>query len=114
MATRRNAFYVTLTDTNFEEKVVESKRPVLVEFEAGWSGLCHILEPTMKELAKRFRRQVQIGKLNVEQNRRIADKYDIHTVPTLLFFRDGQVVDHIVGAAPRGAIAAKLCRLLEA
>ncbi len=104
--------YVTLTDTNFREEVLENKQPVLVDFWTDWCGPCHIIAPIIDELAADFTGKAKIAKLNVDQNANVANDYGISSIPTLLFYKNGQVVDHVVGLAPKSEIANKLHQLI--
>ena len=104
---------ITLTDDNFQKEVLENRYPVLVEFGADWCGTCHIYAPMMKEFAVDFKGQIQIGRLNVDKNGLAASEYGIVEIPTLLFFKNGQVVDHIIGAVPKKELMAKVKAILE-
>ena len=105
--------YITLTNVNFCKEVLESKQPVLVEFFTDWSGSCHIISPGMKELAEQFRTLVKFCRINMDEQQEIAGKYGIRKIPTILFFKDGRVVDHIIGVVPKAIIAEKLNILLQ-
>jgi thioredoxin 1 len=106
--------YVEVTDQNFEEEVIRSSQPVLVDFWAPWCGPCRVIGPIVEELAGEFAGQVKVGKLNVDENLEVAQRFRIRGIPTLLFFEKGQVVDQIVGLVPRGEIAARLKSLTQA
>src|SRR4051812_35109100 len=99
-----NASYVTLTDSNFQNEVLESSVPVLVDFWATWCGPCRAIAPTIEELASEFAGKAKVGKVDVDENTRVATMFNIRSIPTLLFVKDGQVVDQIVGAAPKGTL----------
>ena len=97
-----------ITDSNFDEVVLKSDKPVLVDFWAEWCGPCRMVGPVVEELAKEYDGKAVIGKLNVDNNPRIATEYGIMSIPALLFFKDGKVVDKQVGAVPKHVLANKL------
>lgn len=96
------------TDANFEEEVLKSEQPVLVDFWAVWCGPCRMIAPIVDELSSEYEGKVNIGKMNVDENREIPAKFGIRSIPTLLVFKNGEVVDKVVGAVPKGSIAEKL------
>ena len=104
---------IILTEANFRKKVLKSNMPVLVEFAADWSGVCHILEPILKKIAVNFQGKIKVGKINIGNNEHLVNRFGIRDVPTLLFFKHGRVVDHVIKAVPKEVIVAKLNRLLE-
>lgn len=110
----QNGKYITLTDDNFEAEVLESDQPVLVDFWAEWCGPCKMLEPVVEELAEAYEGRAKIGKLDVDANSEVAMKYNIRSIPSLIFFKGGEVEDQVVGVAPKKKLAKKLDELVEA
>ncbi|HSB70585.1 MAG TPA: thioredoxin [Candidatus Methylomirabilis sp.] len=102
---------LTLTDEDFDKQVKE-KRLLLVDFWAEWCGPCRMIAPTLEELASEYKDRVAVGKVNVDENRKVATKFGVRSIPTLLFFRDGARVDQVVGAHPKATIKAKIDQLL--
>lgn len=88
---------VTVTDTSFESEVLQSKTPVLVDFWAEWCGPCKMLAPILDELATELEGRVKIAKVNIDHHQGLATQHGIRAIPTLLLFKEGQVVDQIVG-----------------
>ena len=99
---------LTLTDQNFESEVLTSDVPVLVDFWAEWCGPCKMIAPSVEELANEYEGKAKIGKLDVDNNQGIASKYGIRSIPSLLIFKGGEVVEQIVGAVPKNQIQSKL------
>ena len=91
----------TFTDGNFEDTVIKSGQPVLVDFWAEWCGPCKMLAPTVDALATDYAGKVTVGKLNVDDNPGIATKFQIMGIPALLLFKDGEVVEKVVGMTPK-------------
>lgn len=96
------------TDSNFENEVLSSDVPVLVDFWAEWCGPCKMIAPSVEELANEFEGKVKIGKVDVDNNQEVASKFGIRSIPSLLIFKNGEVVDQIIGAVPKGQIQSKL------
>ncbi|MEP7010853.1 MAG: thioredoxin [Acidobacteriota bacterium] len=94
---------VTITEQNFEVEVLQSKEPVLVDFWATWCGPCRTVAPTLDTLADELHGKVRIGKLNVDEERNLAIKYDIKSIPMFILFKDGKPVDRAVGAMTKPA-----------
>ena len=88
-------------DANFQQEVLQSTVPVLVDFWAPWCGPCRMLTPTVEELAKDYEGKVKVGKLNTDDSPDTATNYGISSIPTILFFKGGQVVDRLVGVNPK-------------
>lgn len=99
---------IHLTDENFENEVLKSDKLVLIDFWATWCGPCKMIAPTIEELANEYEGKAKICKLDVDNNQRIAMQYGIRSIPTLLFFKNGQLVDQLVGAVPKSMIVEKL------
>jgi len=97
-----------ITDKNFEELVLKSDKPVMVDFFASWCGPCKILGPIVDELATDYAETAVIGKMNVETNALTPIKYDIRNIPTILFFKDGEIVDKQVGMLPKQSLSQKI------
>jgi thioredoxin 1 len=108
-----DAKYVTLTDQTFESEVLNSNQPVLVDFWATWCGPCRAIAPVIEELAGQYEGRVKIAKLDVDDNQSTASRYNVRSIPTLLFFQNGKVVDQIVGSAPKSALEGRLNSLLQ-
>ncbi|MCT4674282.1 MAG: thioredoxin [Prolixibacteraceae bacterium] len=103
---------IEVTDANFEEVVLQSEQPVLVDFWAEWCGPCRMLTPIVEELAKEYEGKVVVTKMDVDNNQGTAAKFGIRNIPTILFFKGGEVVDKQVGAVPKTILATKLDSLL--
>lgn len=95
---------VVLTDENFEQEVIQSELPCLVDFGADWCAPCRIVAPIMKSIAEEYKGKLKVGTLNVDQAPNTASKYSIMSIPALFLFKNGQVVNKAVGAAPKKQI----------
>ena len=91
-------------DSNFDQEVLHSDVPVMVDFYADWCGPCRMVSPIVEELAGQYTGKVKVGKLNVDESSAVARKYNVMSIPTLLFVKNVQVVDQIVGALPKDKI----------
>ncbi len=98
---------IVLNDANFDE-TINSDKPVLVDFWAEWCGPCKMIGPVVEELAADYEGKVVVGKLNVDENPNVTGRYGIRSIPTLLVFKGGQIVDKQIGAVPKSVLAQKL------
>jgi thioredoxin 1 len=112
MATEHDS-YATFSAASFLRDVLNSSKPVLVDFWAPWCGPCRVLAPTIEELAVEFDGQATVGKVNVDDNPHLAAQYGIRSIPTVLLFTKGQVVDQTVGVVPKQVLAEKLRALVS-
>lgn len=96
------------SDSNFEQEVLNSDTPVLVDFWAEWCGPCKMIGPIIEELATEYDGKAKIGKMNIDLNSATPTKYGVRSIPTLLVFKNGEVVDKIVGAVPKTTISGKI------
>ena len=103
---------LVITTANFEETVLSSKIPVLVDFWAEWCGPCRMVGPIVDQLHSEYQGKAIIGKINVDDEQEIAAKYGIRNIPTILFFKDGEIVDKNVGVAPKADLAKKIDALM--
>ena len=98
---------IEITDANFDE-IIKSDKPILVDFWAEWCGPCKMIGPIVEEIAGEYEGQAVIGKVDVDSNPAVAAKFGIRSIPTLLYFKDGQIVDKQVGAVPKAVLSQKL------
>ena len=104
----QDAKYVTLSDANFQQEVIDSKEPVLVDFWATWCGPCRIIAPVIEELAGEYEGRAKIAKLDVDHNQSTAMAFGVMSIPTLLLFKNGEPVDRIVGFQPKAQLVNRL------
>ncbi|MBN1985883.1 MAG: thioredoxin [Prolixibacteraceae bacterium] len=103
---------IEITDANFEELVVKSDKPVMIDFWAVWCGPCRMIAPIVEEMSGEYEGKAVIGKVDVDSNPNVAMKYGIRNIPTVLFVKNGEVADKQVGAAPKQVFTTKLEALL--
>ena len=99
---------IEINEANFEEVVLNSDKPVLVDFWAAWCGPCRMVGPVVEEIAGEFSDSAVVGKVDVDSNQALSIKYGIRSIPALLYFKGGEVVDNVVGAVPKGMLTQKL------
>lgn len=99
---------IEITETNFEAEVLKSELPVLIDFWAEWCGPCKILSPTVEELAGEYEGKLKVGKVDVDAQGNLAMRYNVMSIPTLKFFKNGNIVGELVGAAPKSTIEAEI------
>jgi thioredoxin 1 len=104
---------VELTEESFEQEVLKATIPVLVDFWAAWCGPCKMIAPMVEELATEYEGKLKIGKVDVDNHQKIAMQYGIRSIPTLLMFKGGKVVEQIIGAAPKKTLVEKLSKHLN-
>ncbi|MCS7209317.1 MAG: thioredoxin [Fimbriimonadales bacterium] len=101
-----------ITQSEWQAEVLNSPVPVLVDFWAVWCGPCRLIAPIVEELSQQYAGKLKVYKVDVDQERHLATQYGIMSIPTLLLFKNGQVVEQIVGALPKGAIEQKIAKHL--
>lgn len=101
-----------ITDANFEELVLKSDKPVMVDFWAEWCGPCRLIGPIVEEMANEYDGKAIIGKVNVDENPGVSAQFGIRNIPTIIFVKGGEIADKSVGAVPKGQLTAKLDALI--
>lgn len=99
---------LNVTDSDFEDEIIKSELPVLVDFWAVWCGPCRMVAPLVEQIAQEYAGQIKVAKLNVDENQSVPAKYGIMSIPTLLFFKGGDLKETIVGALPKAKIVDKI------
>ncbi len=99
---------IHLSDSNFKKEVLESDLPVLVDFWAAWCGPCKMIAPFIEELAKEYDKKIKVGKLDVDSNSKAASQYGIMSIPTVMFFKKGKVMEQAVGAMTKAELKKKI------
>ena len=102
---------VILSDSNFEEEVIKNDKPVLVDFYADWCGPCKMQGPIIKEVAESIGDKAKVGKLDVDKNQVVAQKYNVMSIPTLIIFKDGKIIETMVGVQTKDSLIGKLNKL---
>lgn len=102
-----------ITDNNFKNEVLESSLPVLLDFWAPWCGPCRIIAPIIEELAREYDKKIKIGKINVDETHKIATNYGIMSIPTLMFFKNGKVIEQVAGALSKNDLKRKIEEVLK-
>lgn len=104
---------VIFTDQNWESEVLNSDIPVIVDFWASWCAPCYMIAPMVEEIGQEYKEKIRIGKLNVDENPAVAGKYGIMSIPTLLLFQDGKIVDRVIGLVPKQILEQKVGKLVK-
>lgn len=103
----------TFTDSNFDTEALQSDIPVIVDFWAAWCGPCRMIAPIIEDLSEEYEGKVKVGKLDVDENQQTAIRYGVRSIPTVLFIKNGEVKDSIIGAVPKSVFVEKIQKLLE-
>lgn len=102
----------TFTDSNFDTEALQSDIPVIVDFWAAWCGPCRMIAPIIEDLSEEYEGKIKVGKLDVDENQQIAIRYGVRSIPTVLFIKNGEVKDSIIGAVPKSVFLEKIQKLL--
>jgi len=102
-----------MTDSNFQQEVLSSDRPVLVDFWAEWCGPCKMIAPIVEELAHEYDGKLKVGKVDVDSNQQVSMQFGVRSIPTLLIFKSGKVVEQVIGAVPKRLLAEKIAKHLN-
>lgn len=104
---------VEVTDTNFQTEVLNSDKPVLLDFWAEWCGPCKMIAPLVEELAREYDGKLKVGKVDVDSNQQVSMQFGIRSIPTLLIFKGGRVVEQVIGAVPKKMLVEKVSKHLN-
>ena len=104
---------IEFTEANFKQEVLDSQIPVLVDFWAIWCMPCQMVTPVIEALAQEYQGKLKVGKVNVDAQGNLAQKYEIMSIPALLFFKNGQVVDSVIGAVPKGFLIDRINKIIQ-
>jgi len=103
---------VAISDDSFEQEVLKSDTPVVVDFWAAWCGPCKMIAPILEEIAQEYDGKLKVAKLDVDANTKVASQYKIMSIPSLLFFKGGELVEQVVGALPKAQLLSKVDKVL--
>ena len=103
---------LAFNDSNFQDEVLNSELPGLVDFYADWCGPCKMMSPVVDELSREYEGRLKVGKVNVDENTNVAQQYRVMSIPTILLIKNGQVVDQVVGAVPKAQLTGKIDSIL--
>ncbi len=103
---------IEFTDANFDSEVIKSDTPVLVDFWAPWCGPCKMIAPIVEEISTEYSGRLKVGKVNTDDNQKVATDYGVMSIPTIMIFKNGEVVERIIGAQPKDALTSKIDSVL--
>lgn len=104
---------IQITTSTFEDNIIKSEKPVLVDFWAEWCGPCRVMGYILEEFAQEIGESATVAKLNVDEQPEIASRYGIQSIPTIIIFKNGQVVDRVVGAVPKKVLSQRLAAVIQ-